>query len=338
MSIRVAEVATAGGPLEIVKREVPEPGPGQVRVTVEACGVCHTDAVLANGWLPGTTFPAVPGHEIAGRIDALGEGVPQWRVGQRVGIGWFGGSCGYCPVCRSGNFVDCPNLKVPGVAYPGGYADAVVVPADALAAIPDELSAVEAAPLMCAGVTTYNALRNSVARPGDVVAILGLGGLGHLGVQYAAKFGFDTVAIARGAEKEELARRLGARHYIDSSRQDVGDELRALGGAQVVVATATDSAAIAAGVDGLGPRGQLIVAGAPADAMEISPLQLIFGSKSVVGHASGTSRDSEQALAFSAFTGVRPMVEAVPLERAAEAYERMLSGAARFRMVLTTGN
>ena len=338
MSIRVAEVATAGGPLEIVKREVPEPGPGQVRVTVEACGVCHTDAVLANGWLPGTTFPAVPGHEIAGRIDALGEGVPQWRVGQRVGIGWFGGSCGYCPVCRSGNFVDCPNLKVPGVAYPGGYADAVVVPADALAAIPDELSAVDAAPLMCAGVTTYNALRNSVARPGDVVAILGLGGLGHLGVQYAAKFGFDTVAIARGAEKEELARRLGARHYIDSSGQDVGDELRALGGAQVVVATATDSAAIAAGVDGLGPRGQLIVAGAPADAMEISPLQLIFGSKSVVGHASGTSRDSEQALAFSAFTGVRPMVEAVPLERAAEAYERMLSGAARFRMVLTTGN
>ncbi|OLE22880.1 MAG: alcohol dehydrogenase [Actinobacteria bacterium 13_1_20CM_3_71_11] len=336
--MRVAEVSAAGGPFEIVKRELPEPGPGQVRVTVEACGMCHTDAVLANGWLPGTVFPAVPGHEIAGRIDALGEGVSTWRLGQRVGVGWFGGSCGTCAVCRSGNFVDCPALQVPGVAYPGGYADAVVVPADALAAIPDELSAVEAAPLMCAGVTTYNALRHSVARPGDVVAILGLGGLGHLGVQYAAKFGFDTVAIARGAEKESLARDLGARHYIDSSQEDVAQALKALGGAQVVVATATDSAAIAVAVDGLAARGQLIVAGAPADPMQISPLQLIFGSKSVVGHASGTSRDSEQALAFSAFTGVRPMVETVPLERAAEGYERMLSGAARFRVVLTTGN
>ena len=336
--MRVAEVSAAGGPFEIVKREIPEPGPGQVRVTVEACGICHTDAVLANGWLPGTTFPTVPGHEIAGRIDALGDGVPGWRLGQRVGIGWFGGSCGYCAVCRSGDLVDCPALRVPGVAYPGGYADAMVVPADALAAIPDELSAVEAAPLMCAGVTMYNALRNSVARPGDVVAILGLGGLGHLGVQYAAKFGFDTVAIARGAEKEQLARQLGARHYIDSTGQDVAQALTALGGAQVVVATAADSAAIASGLVGLGARGQLVVAGAPADPMQISPLQLIFGSKSVVGHASGTSRDSEQGLAFSAFTGVRPMVETYPLERVAEAYDRMRSGAARFRVVLTTGN
>lgn len=337
MSIRVAEVASAGGPLEIVKREVPEPGRGQVRVAVEACGVCHSDAVIINGWLAGSTFPLVPGHEIAGRVDALGEGVVGWQVGQRVGVGWFGGACGHCAPCREGDAIDCPNLKIPGVAYPGGFADAVVVPADALAAIPDEIPAVEAAPLMCAGVTTYNALRNSVARPGDLVAVIGLGGLGHLGVQYAAKMGFDTVAVARGAEKEGAARDLGARHYIDSTAQDVGDALLALGGAKVVVATATDAAAIAAGVNGLGARGQLIVAGASVDPMDINPMQLIFGSKSVVGHASGTSRDSEQALAFTAISGVRPWVEAVPLERAAEAYERMLSGAARFRMVLTTG-
>jgi alcohol dehydrogenase len=338
LSIRVAEAAAAGGPLEIVKRELPEPGPGQVRVTVEACGVCHTDVALVNGWLPGTQFPLVPGHEVAGRVDALGDGVAGWEVGQRVGVGWYGGACGHCRVCRSGDSVDCPNLRVPGVAYPGGYADALVVPADALAAIPDGLTAVEAAPLMCAGVTTYNALRTSVARPGDLVAILGLGGLGHLGVQYAAKMGFDTVAVARGTDKEPLARQLGARHYIDSTAGDVGAALTALGGAKVVIATAADSSAIAAGVDGLGARGQLVVAGAPADPMQISPLQLIFGSKSVVGHASGTSRDSEEALAFSALTGVRPMVEAVPLERATEAYDRMVSGAARFRMVLTTGN
>jgi alcohol dehydrogenase len=338
MEIRVAEVASAGGPLEIVKREVPEPGPGQVRVVVEACGVCHTDLALVNGWLPGSTFPLVPGHEIAGRVDALGPGVTAWRLGQRVGVGWFGGSCGFCPACRSGGMVDCASLQIPGVAYPGGYADAVVVPADALAAIPDGLSAVEAAPLMCAGVTTYNALRNSVARPGDLVAVVGLGGLGHLAVQYAARFGFDTVAVARGGDKEAYARELGARHYIDSSAQNIGEALMALGGAKVVLATPSDSAAIAAGVDGLAPRGQLIVAGAPGDPMQISPLQLIFGSKSVVGHASGTSYDSEQALAFSAFTGVRPMVEVVPLERASEGYERMLSGAARFRVVLTTGN
>jgi alcohol dehydrogenase len=337
MGIRVAEVATAGGPFEIEKRELPAPGPGQVRVTVQACGMCHTDAVLVNGYLPGASFPLVPGHEIAGRIDALGEDVAGWQVGQRVGVGWFGGSCRHCQVCRAGNFIDCPNLKVPGVAYPGGYADAVVVPADALAAIPDELSAEEAAPLMCAGVTTYNALRNSVARPGDLVAILGLGGLGHLGVQYAAKFGFDTVAIARGAEKEGPARELGARHYIDSTSQDVAQALRELGGAKVILATATVSEAMAAAVDGLGTRGQLVIAGAPADPMQISPLQLIFGSRSVVGHASGTALDSEEALKFSAITGVRAQVETVPLEQVSAGYERMLSGNARFRMVLTTG-
>jgi alcohol dehydrogenase len=337
MGIRVAEVAVAGGPFAIEKRDLPEPGPGEVRVTVEACGVCHTDAVLVNGYLPGASFPLVPGHEIAGRIDALGDGVDNWRLGQRVGVGWFGGSCGRCAVCRSGDFVDCPNLRVPGVSYPGGFADAVVVPADAPAAIPDGLSAEEAAPLLCAGVTTYNALRNSAARPGDLVAVLGLGGLGHLAVQYAARFGFDTVAIARGAEKEGPALDLGARHYIDSTRQDVAHTLRELGGAKVILATATVSSAIAAAIDGLGNRGQLIVAGAPADPMQISPLQLIFGSHSVVGHASGTAHDSEEALKFSAFTGVRARVETVPLEQVGAAYERMLSGTARFRMVLITG-
>jgi alcohol dehydrogenase len=337
MGIRVAEVAVAGGPFALEKRDQPEPGPGEVRIAVEACGVCHTDAVLVNGYLPGASFPLVPGHEIAGRIDALGDGVDSWRLGQRVGVGWFGGSCRSCPACRSGNFVDCPNLKVPGVAYPGGYGDAVVVPADAPAAIPDGLSAEEAAPLMCAGVTTYNALRNSAARPGDLVAVLGLGGLGHLAVQYAAKFGFETVAIARGAEKEGPALDLGARHYIDSTRQDVARTLQELGGAKVILATATVSSAIAAAIDGLGTRGQLIVAGAPADPMSISPLQLIFGSHSVVGHASGTAHDSEEALKFSAFTGVRARVETAPLEQVGAAYERMLNGSARFRMVLTTG-
>jgi alcohol dehydrogenase len=336
--IRVVEVAAAGEPLKIVERDLPEPGPGQVRVTVEASGICHTDAVLAGGWLPGAAFPVVPGHEIAGRVDALGEGVEGWRVGQRVGVGWYGGACGRCAACREGDSVDCPNLQVPGLSYPGGFADAVVVPAGALAAIPDGLSAVDAAPLMCAGVTTYNALRNSVARPGDVVAIVGVGGLGHLGVQYAARFGFDVVAVARGREKEAAARELGARHYVDSTTEDVGAALTALGGAKVVLATATDSAAMAAAVDGLAARGQLILAGASVEPLPITPMQLIFGSRSVIGHASGTARDSEAALAFSTLAGVRPWVETVPLEQAAEGYERMLSGAARFRVVLTTGN
>jgi alcohol dehydrogenase len=336
--MRAVEVAEAGGPLKVGERELPEPGSGEVRVAVEACGICHTDLAVVNGWLPGAAFPLVPGHEVAGRIDAIGDRVAGWRVGQRVGVGWFGGSCLHCVQCRRGDFVDCPLLKVPGLAYPGGYGDAIVVPADALAAIPDELSAVDAAPLMCAGVTTFNALRHSVARPGDVVAVLGLGGLGHLGVQYANRMGFDVVAIARGPEKEEAARGFGARHYIDSTAQDVARELAALGGAQVVLATAVDSAAMAATVDGLAPRGQLLVAGASSDSLGISPLQLIFGSRQVVGIASGTSRDSEETLAFSALTGVRAQVEQVPLEHAAEGYHRMLSGAARFRMVITTGD
>jgi alcohol dehydrogenase len=337
-SIRAAQVSGPGAAFDIVKVELPEPGPGQVRVAVEASGICHTDAVVVGGYLPGTPFPLVAGHEVAGRVDAVGDGVTAWQVGDRVGVGWFGGCCEQCASCREGDFINCVALQVPGMAYPGGFAEAMVVPANALAAIPDEISAVEAAPLMCAGATTYNALRNSAARPGDLVAVLGLGGVGHMGVQYAARLGFDTVAIARGTEKEESARRFGARHYIDSTTQDVAAELRGLGGARVVLATATEAAAMSACVDGLGPRGQLVVIGASADSLAINPLQLIFGSHSVVGHASGTSRESEDALAFSALTGIRPVVETAPLENVEDAVARMRSGEARFRMVLTTGN
>jgi alcohol dehydrogenase len=334
--MRVVEVAEAAGPLTVVEREVPVPGPGEVRVAVEASGICHTDVAVINGWLPNSGFPLVPGHEIAGRIDALGDGVTGWAVGQRVGVGWFGGADGHCATCREGDFINCVALRIPGLSYPGGYAEAVVVPADALAAIPDALSTVEAAPLMCAGVSMFNALRSSAARPGDLVAIHGLGGLGHLGVQYADRLGFEAVAISRGRDKEAAARDLGAKHYIDSTGQDVAKELAGLGGARVVVATVPDSAAMAATVDGLAPRGQLVVVGAPADPLPINPLQLIFGSHQVIGHASGTARDSEQALAFSATTGVRPLVETMPLEQAAEGYARMMDGAARFRIVLTT--
>jgi D-arabinose 1-dehydrogenase-like Zn-dependent alcohol dehydrogenase len=336
-TIRVAQVTTPGGELQIDERPLPEPGRGQVRVRVEACGVCHSDAVLTAGWLPGTEFPAVPGHEVAGHIDALGDGVEAWQVGQRVGVGWFGGSCGTCPRCRVGDFITCPAMQIPGVSYPGGFAEAMVVPADAPAAIPDELSAVEAAPLMCAGVTTFNALRHSAARPGDTVAVLGLGGLGHLGVQYAAKLGFRTVAVARGAEKEQFARSLGAHDYVDSTTQDVAKVLTGLGGARVVLATVTDAAAMGAAAGGLGARGELIVAGASTEPLGISPMQLIFGSKRVVGHASGTSRDSEETLAFSVLTGVRAMTEAFPLADAGTAFNRMLGGDVRFRAVLTTG-
>ncbi|HLL65393.1 MAG TPA: alcohol dehydrogenase catalytic domain-containing protein [Micromonosporaceae bacterium] len=337
-TMRVAEVAEPGTRFELVDRDLPEPAAGQVRVTVEACGICHSDAVLANGWLPGTTFPVVPGHEIAGRVAAVGAGVNHWQVGQRVGVGWFGGACGHCPRCRGGDAITCPSLQIPGLAYPGGFADAVVVPADALAAIPDELTAVEAAPLMCAGVTTYNALRHSVAAPGDTVAILGLGGLGHLGVQYAAKLGFRTVAIARGAHKEQFARDLGAHHYIDSTAQDVAAALTSLGGARVVLATVTAADAMSAAAGGLSARGQLVIVGASTEPLQITPLQLIFGSQSVVGHASGTARDSEETLAFSVLTGVRAMTETVPLPEVSTGFDRMLSGEARFRAVLTTGN
>jgi alcohol dehydrogenase len=336
---RVAQAAAAGGPFEVVEREVPRPGPGHVRVAVDACGICHSDAFFVTAGLPGITFPVVPGHEIAGRVEELGEGVRErgWQVGDRVAVGWFGGSCGHCTPCRQGDFVVCRNLKVPGWAYDGGFAEAVIAPADALARIPDALAATDAGPLACAGVTTFNGLRRSSARPGDLVAVLGIGGLGHLGVQYAAAMGFETVAIARGADKADFAKQLGARHYVDSTADtSVADALQSLGGAKVVLATAANAEAITATVDGLSHRGELVVIGAAPEPLGISPVQLIMSGRVVRGHPSGTAQDVQDTMAFSALHGIRPMVETVPLDQAGEAYQKMLSGAARFRMVLTT--
>ncbi|MFE2611548.1 alcohol dehydrogenase [Streptomyces mirabilis] len=336
---RVAQVAAAGGPFEIVEREVPQPGPGHIRVAVDACGICHSDTFFVNAGLPGVTFPVVPGHEIAGRIEELGEGTRDkgWQVGDRVAVGWFGGSCGHCTPCRQGDFIVCENLKVPGRAYDGGFAETVIVPVDALALIPDALAASDAGPMACAGVATYNGLRHNSAQPGDLVAVLGIGGLGHLAVQYAAAMGFETVAIARGAEKADLAKQLGAHHYIDSTANtDVADALRSLGGAKVILATTDSSDAITATVDGLSHRGELVVIGVSPDAMGISPVQLIRAGRIVRGHPSGTAQDVQDTMAFSALHGIRPMVETVPLDQASEAYQKMLSGAARFRMVLTT--
>jgi len=335
--MRAVQVSEAGGAFELIEREVPEPGFDQALVRVHACGICHSDVLAKEGGFPGVSHPLVPGHEIAGVIEALGVGVRGWEAGQRVGVGWFGGNCGYCEPCRRGQLIDCVNMEIPGITIDGGYADYVVVKASALALIPDELSAEDAAPLLCAGVTTFNALRHSGARGGDPVAILGVGGLGHLGVQFAAKLGLETVAIARGAEKEELARRLGARHYIDSTSQDPAEELTRLGGANVILATVTSAAAMSAVIGGLRPRGRLVVVGASMEPMQVPPVMLIGGSKSISGHASGTSRDSEDTLGFSVLTDVRPMIETLPLEQAAEAYEKMVEGNARFRMVLTTG-
>jgi D-arabinose 1-dehydrogenase-like Zn-dependent alcohol dehydrogenase len=332
--MRAMQVARAGS-LELVEREIPEPAQGQVRVRIEACGVCHSDSLTVEGQWPGLSFPRIPGHEIAGVIDAVGTGVTGWRTGQRVGVGWFGGHCGYCEPCRRGWLIDCRNLRIPGISYDGGYAEAMVTGADALAAIPDDLGAAEAAPLLCAGVTTFNALRNSGAMPGDVVAILGIGGLGHLGVQFANKLGFRTVAIARGADKEALARQLGAHHFIDNAKADVAAELNRLGGARAVLATVTSAKAMAPAIDGLAVRGRLIVVGVDFEPIQVTPLQLIGASRSIVGHASGAAIDSQDTLAFSALSGVRPMIETMPLARAAEAYARMMRGDARFRVVLT---
>ncbi|MET8954211.1 alcohol dehydrogenase [Streptomyces sp. NPDC004533] len=335
---RVAQVNAAGGPLEITEREVPPPGPGHVRIAVEACGVCHSDAFFVDGTVAGITFPVVPGHEIAGRVEELGEGTHDrgWRVGDRVAVGWFGGSCGHCLPCRQGDFIMCQTLQVPGWTYDGGFAEAVIAPVDALARIPEGLAASAAGPMACAGVTTYNGLRRSSARPGDVVAVLGIGGLGHLGVQYAVAMGFETVAIARGADKADLAKRLGAHHYVDSTAGGgAAEALKSLGGAKVVLATAGSSDAIAATAGGLTHRGELVVIGLAPEPLGVSPLQLVTGAKTMRGHASGTSQDVEDTMAFSALYGIRPMIETVPLEEAHEAYRKMLSGAARFRMVLT---
>jgi D-arabinose 1-dehydrogenase-like Zn-dependent alcohol dehydrogenase len=334
--MRVAQVARPGGPLELVERNIPEPGLGQVRMRVEACGVCHSDVFAKEGTFPGVRFPIVPGHEVAGIIDAVGASVVPWEVGDRVGVGWYGGHDGHCDSCRRGDFITCRNLQITGIAHDGGYAEYMIAPAQTLARIPDGLKAEHAAPLMCAGVTTYNALRNSGALSGDLVAILGVGGLGHLGVQFAARMGLRTVAIARGRDKEAPTRKLGAHHYIDSDAQNVAMELNKLGGARVVLATVTSAKAMSATIGGLGVNGKLLVVGASADAIEAMPFDLIGARRSIQGWPSGAAIDSEDTLAFSAQTGVKPIIEMMPLEHAAEAYDRMLSGKARFRMVLTT--
>jgi D-arabinose 1-dehydrogenase-like Zn-dependent alcohol dehydrogenase len=335
--MRVVQVSEQGGPFELVQREVPTPGSGEALVRVHACGICHSDSFSKTGGFPGMSWPHVPGHEIAGEVAALGEGVKGWEVGQRVGVGWFGGNCGYCRQCRRGDLMNCANMEIPGNTLDGGYADYILVKASAMASIPDELSAEEAAPLLCAGITTYNALRHSGAHAGDLVAILGVGGLGHLGVQFAAKLGFDTIAIARGTAKRELALELGARRYIDSTAEDPAAELSKLGGAKVIASTITNAPAMTAVLGGLGVRGKLLILGASMEPMQIPPVMLIGGSKTIAGHASGHSGDSEDTLDFSALSGVRPIIETFPLERAEAAYDRMMSGDARFRMVLTTG-
>ena len=336
--MRVVHVPHAGGPLELVERDIPEPQPGWVRIKVEACGICHSDSLIKEGLWPGIQYPRVPGHEVIGVVDAIGEHVKPWKRGQRAGVGWHGGNCGYCDPCRRGEFFACEvALLTTGISFDGGYAEYMVAPAEALARVPDELSAVDGAPLMCAGVTTFNALRNSGARGGDVVAVLGIGGLGHLGVQFAAKMGFKTVAIARGKDKEAFAKQLGARHYIDSHASDPAAELNKLGGAKVVIATVTHAGAMAAVLGGLAPNGVLMVIGA-AGPLSVDPILLISGCRSVKGWYSGTSIDSQDTLKFSTVNAVHSMNEVFPLERAAEAYERMMSGKARFRIVLNIGS
>ncbi len=335
MKMKAAQISKPGGDFELVERDIPEPGIGQVRVKVEACGICHSDMVVKEGLWPGLQYPRVPGHEVAGRIDAVGNGVTTWKKGQRVGVGWHGGHDFVCDECRRGDFGMCTNRKVTGIDFDGGYAEYMIAPAEAVAAIPDELPAEEAGPFMCAGVTVFNALRNSGARSGDVVAVQGIGGLGHLGVQYARRMGFETVALGRGKDKEPLAKKLGAHHYIDSDAADPVAELQKLGGARVILATAPSAKAISEVVGGLGVNGNLLVPAAPSEPLSISVMPLIMGRRSVSGCYSGTARDSQDTLEFSALTGVHPMIEKYPLNRAAEAYEQMHSGKVRFRVVLT---
>ena len=322
--------------LDLSELPIPEPRAGTVRIHVEACGVCHSDVMAVNNFWPQLAFPRTPGHEIAGVIDAVGSGVERWKVGDRVGVGWHGGHDGTCDRCRRGDFLTCVNLQIPGFAYDGGYSEYVIAPAVALARIPEALTAPEAAPLMCAGVTTYNSLRHTGARAGDLVAVVGIGGLGHLAVQYASKMGFETVAIARGADKEPLAKQLGAHHYIDSNAADVAAALAKLGGANVIVFTATSAKALEDAMGGLGVDGEMLVLGAAQDPASIDTAALLGGRHSIKGWPSGTCVDSEETMQFSVLAGVRAMIETMPLERAQEAFDRMMSGAARFRMVLTT--
>ena len=334
-TMKVAEVSKPGAGFQIIEREIPEPGARQVCIKVQACGVCHSDALTKEGLWPGIQYPRIPGHEVAGVIDKVGAGVSDWKKGQRVGVGWHGGHDGTCRECRRGDFNNCRNLQIPGISYDGGYQEYMVAPVEALAAIPETLSDAEAAPLLCAGITTYNSLRHSGALPGDLVAVQGVGGLGHLGIQFAHKFGYKVAAVGRGSENAALAKKLGASLYIDSQATNAAEELQELGGAQVILATAPSSKAMSELVNGLGPNGKLIVVGATFDPIEVTPIQLISGSRSIQGWSTGTPADSEDTLHFAELTGVRPMIETYPLEKAGEAYARMMSGNAQFRVVLT---
>jgi len=333
--MKAVQVSKPGGNFEIVERPIPEPARGQVRIKVEACGICHSDALVKEGHWPGIQYPRVPGHEIAGRIDAVGPDVTLWKRGQRVGVGWHGGHDFTCEACRRGDFLFCQFGKITAISFDGGYAEYMIANAEAVAAIPDDLPADQAAPLLCAGITVYNSLRNSGARGGDLVAVQGIGGLGHLGIQYARQMGFRTVAIGRGGDKGPLARKLGAHEYVDTSAGAPAEALQKLGGARVILATAPDSKAISALVDGLAANGKLVIVGASPEPLTITPLQLIGARRSIQGWPSGTAKDSEDTMQFSALTGVRPMIERYPLEKAADAYQQMISGKARFRVVLT---
>ena len=335
--MKAVQVGKPGGNFELVERAIPEPARNQVRIKVEACGICHSDALVKEGLWPGIQYPRVPGHEIAGRIDAIGTDVTNWKPGQRVGVGWHGGHCFVCNACRRGDFMNCVNEKITGISQDGGYQEYMVVPAEAEAAIPEELSAAEAAPLLCAGITVFNALRNSGARAGDLVAVQGIGGLGHLGIQYARQMGFRTFAVGRGKDKEALARKLGAHHYVDTAAGDPVGELQKFGGAKAILATAPDSKSMSALFNGLSVNGKFVVVGASMDPITVTPIQLIQGRKALQGWAAGTAKDFEDTMQFSALSGVRPMIEKYPLEKAGEAYDQMISGGARFRVVLTMG-
>ena len=334
-TMKVAQISKPGADFEIVERAIPQPGAGQVRIKVQACGVCHSDVLTKDGLWPGIQYPRVPGHEVSGVIDEVGAGVSAWKKGQRVGVGWHGGQDNTCRECRRGDFRNCRNLQIPGISYDGGYQQYMVAPIEALATMPETLRDAEAAPLLCAGITTYNALRHSGAFPGDLVAVQGIGGLGHLGIQFANKFGYNVAAIGRGPENASLAKKLGAQVYIDSEAGNPSEALQKLGGAQVIMATAPSSKAMSALIDGLGPNGKLMVIGATFDPIEVTPIQLISGSRTIQGWAAGTAADSEDTLRFAELSGVRPMIETYPLEKAAEAFARMMSGKAQFRVVLT---
>ncbi len=333
--MKAAQVPEPGADFQIVEREIPTPGAGEVRIKVQACGVCHSDVFTKEGQWPGIQYPRVPGHEVVGIIDEVGAGVSEWKKGQRIGVGWHGGHDGTCRECRRGDFRNCQNLKIPGISYDGGYEQYMVAPVEALVPMPEGLRDAEAAPLLCAGITTYNALRHSGAMPGDLIAVLGIGGLGHLGIQFANKFGYKVAAVGRGSESAALAKKLGASVYIDNQATNPAEALQKLGGAQVILATAPSSKSMAEAFDGLAPNGKLIVVGVTSDPIGVTPVQLVTGSRTIQGWAAGTSADEEDTLHFAELTGVRPMIETYPLEQAAEAYARMMSGKSQFRVVLT---